>query len=247
MRIKLITLLIICTAIVSKIVAQPIADADMVNVSMDLPLFINPGSDVIVNMLVERGKAEGFVKVEEFFPLGIKVEAMELAGADFIFVQNYLSITWKDIPKEDEFKLKFRLKVPATLEGKAKVEGRVNFLVNSKLRKVDFQEFFVTFQKEDADEETTKELDTPINVHIGDAIKSKGSIEKIAKPELPITVAAIRIISVLSANEINVQVKIDQSNLSGFLKHEDMIPLGFKIKNENGSGSTFSFIDNKVK
>ena len=133
-------------------------------VSMDIPQYIAPGKDLTVNMRVERGVTEGYVKIEEFFPLGIVATPVEMQGAEFAFSNNYLTIVWKDIPKDEVLKLKFKLSIPSTIEGKAKFEGRVNFLENNKLTRTEFEDFDVTFQSEDADEETTKEIETPKKV-----------------------------------------------------------------------------------
>ncbi len=242
MRYKLLIILFFICSSFNSIYSQ-----GTIAVSMDIPQYIAPGKELTVNLRVDRGVTEGYVKIEEFFPLGIVATPVESQGAEFSFSNNYLTIVWKDIPKEDVLKLKFKLSIPSTMEGKAKFEGRVNFLVNNKLTKTEFEDFNVTFQSEDADEETTKEIETPRKVIVGLPNKTKGSIEKIAKVELPITINAKRTFTVLNADELLVQIEIDQTNLTGFLKHEDMIPMGFKIKNENNSGSTFTFMENKVK
>jgi len=216
-------------------------------VSMDIPRYINPGSELTVNMSVERGVTEGYVKIEEFFPIGVVIIPVEVLDAQFSFTQNYLTVVWKDIPKADKLKIKFKMQVPSTMQGVAKIEGRVNFLDNNKLMRENFEDFIVHFQSDEAEEEVKTPIETPKNVIVGEAKKSKGSIEKQAKGALVITLAAKRNYTVTNENEMLVQTEIEQSNLQGFLKYEDFIPMGFKVKSESTSGSTFSFIENKVK
>ena len=215
--------------------------------SMDIPKFINPGSEIVVNMSIERGDVEGFVKVEEFFPMGVVIKEVDSYGAEFSYVHNYLTLTWKQIPVEDVIKVKFKMFVPSTLEGKAKVEGKIRFMEKGKLSSIKFDDFDVTFQKEDDDEETNKTVETPLKVIVGQPTKTKGSIEKLPKPETPVTVNAKRSFTVLNANEVLVQIVVEQVGLTGFLKLEDLIPMGFKAKSDNTNGSTFSYLENKVK
>jgi len=243
MRLKLLSIILL---FVLKI-TQSFSGGVPILVSMDVPQYINPGSEVEVNMIVERGDIEGFVKVEEFFPIGVTVQELESGGAEFSFVHNYLTYKWNEIPVQDIIKIKFKMFVPSTIEGRGKIEGRIYFNQNKKLTNIKFDDFNITFQKEDAEEETKKELETPQKVIVGLPTKTKSSIEKQPKTEQPISISAKRNFSVISATEVTVKIEIEQTALSGFLKYEDIVPMGFKAKSDDNAGSTFSFLDNKVK
>jgi len=134
MRLKLLSLILL---FVLKI-TQSFSGGVPILVSMDVPQYINPGSEVEVNMIVERGDIEGFVKVEEFFPIGVTVQELESGGAEFSFVHNYLTYKWNEIPVQDIIKIKFKMFVPSTIEGRGKIEGRIYFNQNKKLTNIKF-------------------------------------------------------------------------------------------------------------
>jgi cell division septation protein DedD len=218
----------------------------VVEVLMDIPKYIEPGKDLTVNMLVTRGSTRGFIKIEKYFPVGIVAVPIENAEAEFSFNHNYLVIFWKDFPDKDEVEVKYKLIVPASIEGKGKIEGKVSYFEKGKMTNYAFEDLDVTFQKRDADDETDKTVETPMKVIVGTPNKTKGSIEKVAK-QVPTTLQAKRNITVLNATEMLVQVNVEQSNLSGFLKIEEEIPAGLKATVDGASSSSFSFVDNKVK
>jgi cell division septation protein DedD len=213
---------------------------------MDIPRFIEPGKDLTVNMLLTRGATRGLIKIEKYFPVGIVAVPVDVAGAEFSFNNNYLIIFWKEFPDKDEVEVKYKLIVPATIEGKGKIEGKVSYFEKGKMTNYAFEDLDVTFQKADAEDETEKSLETPLKVIVGAPNKTKGSIEKVAKP-IPTTLQAKRNINVLNATEMLVQINIQQTNLTGFLKLEENIPAGLKAVADAAGSSTFSFVDNKVK
>jgi hypothetical protein len=235
---KLITFYLILISSISK--------SQVVEVLMDIPRFIEPGKDLTVNMLVTRGATRGFIKIEKYFPVGIVAVPVDAAGAEFSFNNNYLVIFWKEFPDKDEVEVKYKLTVPSTIEGKGKIEGKVSYFEKGKMTNYAFEDLDVTFQKADAEDETEKTLETPLKVIVGAPNKTKGSIEKVAKP-IPTTLQAKRNINVLNATEMLVQINIQQTNLTGFLKLEENIPAGLKAVADGAGTSTFSFVDNKAK
>ena len=241
MNLRLAKLVTFCLILISSI-----SKSQVVEVLMDIPRFIEPGKDLTVNMLLTRGATRGFIKIEKYFPVGIVAVPVDVAGAEFSFNNNYLVIFWKEFPDKDEVEVKYKLIVPATIEGKGKIEGKVSYFEKGKMTNYAFEDLGITFQKADSDDETEKTLETPLKVIVGAPNKTKGSIEKVAKP-IPTTLQAKRNINVLNATEMLVQINIQQTNLTGFLKLEENIPAGLKAVAAGAGTSTFSFVDNKVK
>lgn len=228
------------------ILMSSVVKSQVVEVLMDIPKFIEPGKDLTVNMLVTRGATRGFIKIEKYFPVGITAVPVDVAGAEFSFNHNYLVLFWKEFPDKDEVEVKYKLTVPASIEGKGKIEGKVSYFEKGKMTDYAFEDLDVTFQKPDADDETDKTLETPLKVIVGAPTKTKGSIEKVNKPD-PTTLQAKRNINVINATEMLVQVNVQQTNLSGFLKIEENIPAGLKAIVDAAGTSSFSFMDNKAK
>lgn len=64
--------------------------------------FLNDDNEVIVNLLVNKGKLEGFGKVQEQIPVGYRAESVKSKNSIFTYKNHIVKFLWMNMPKEDE-------------------------------------------------------------------------------------------------------------------------------------------------
>jgi hypothetical protein len=102
------------------------------------PTFLGEGNDMMVNLLVSRGSADKFAKIEEDIPLGYIAEPMTTRDAIFTFKDQKAKFLWMNLPPEARFVVNYRL-LPE--DGKATTElplsGTFSFILNEATQVID--------------------------------------------------------------------------------------------------------------
>lgn len=73
------------------------------------PTLLGEGDDLVVRILVNRGEALKFAKIEEYVPQGYIAEPMETHGAIFSFEGGVVKFLWMALPTEPMFTVSYRL------------------------------------------------------------------------------------------------------------------------------------------
>jgi hypothetical protein len=102
------------------------------------PTFFGEGNDMSVNILVSRGSADKFAKIEEDIPTGYIAEPILTRDAIFTFKDQKAKFLWMNLPPESRFVVKYRL---APIDGEAKTElplsGTFSFIINETTQVID--------------------------------------------------------------------------------------------------------------
>lgn len=94
-----------------------------------------PSNEFIVEIVVKRGGAVGFAKLEENVPLGATASGLESAGSVFSFVDNKVKFLWMALPPADEFKVSYKVTTASDFKGAVPLDGLMSYLENDETRK----------------------------------------------------------------------------------------------------------------
>lgn len=102
------------------------------------PAFTGEGNDMLVNILVNRGSADKFAKIEEDIPDGYTAEALSTRDAIFTFKDQKAKFLWMNLPPEPKFVVNYRLS-PANGEGTTDlaINGTFSFILNDLTQVID--------------------------------------------------------------------------------------------------------------
>ncbi len=95
-------------------------------------------NDYLVKLLVNKGNAQKFAKIEEDVPEGFTAEAVETKDAVFTFKDQKVKFLWMNLPAEPRFVVSYKLIAP---DGKGNItvslKGTFSYLVGEATRVID--------------------------------------------------------------------------------------------------------------
>lgn len=95
-------------------------------------------NDYLVKLLVNKGNAQKFAKIEEDVPEGFTAEAIETKDAVFTFKDQKVKFLWMNLPAESRFVVSYKLIAP---DGKGNItvslKGTFSYLVGEATRVID--------------------------------------------------------------------------------------------------------------
>ena len=188
-------------------------------ITQKAPERIDSLSSCTIELTIEKGDIKGFAKLQSVFPSGVTVEEVETQGATFTFAQRKMKLIWMNLPDQESFTVKYKLKVedPETVE--VPIGGTFSYLDNNNRMTYD------------------------ITNHILKVGPSKEQLKEQTKPQ----VYVYREVEAKGNDKYAVRLKVLSKNLTGFAKIEDIVPYDAKASQVEAKESVFSQVDNKVK
>ncbi|QQR87006.1 MAG: hypothetical protein IPJ76_01900 [Flavobacteriales bacterium] len=122
--------------------AITITDAPMIpasqgagNVSATRTITMVSETELLVEVLVNKGSIRGFGKLQESLPAGFT--AMEKNNAEAIFTaqDRIVKFVWLNLPASNEVKVTYKLRSNATVPGDHQVNGEFGYLLNDETQK----------------------------------------------------------------------------------------------------------------
>ena len=104
----------------------------------ETPTLLSDGQDYVVRILVNRGEALKFAKIEENIPKGYTAEPIDAKEAIFSCEDGVVKFLWMTLPAEELFTVSYRL-IPekgAGLKGDPKITGSFSFVQNEATRTI---------------------------------------------------------------------------------------------------------------
>lgn len=102
------------------------------------PLFSAEGNGLLVNILVNRGSADKFAKIEEDIPNGYTAEAISTRDAIFTFKDQKAKFLWMNLPPEPRFVVNYKL---SPLDGigttELPINGTFSYILNEVTQVID--------------------------------------------------------------------------------------------------------------
>jgi hypothetical protein len=230
-----------------------------VTVTQNIPTNANPGSDFIVEVMVNKGDISGFAKYSQELPDGFTASVVDANGGNFSFSDKNVKIIWMSLPTDKEFKIKYKIAVGADVKGSFPISAKLSYLENNEKKTFDVPSSTITVgdatanqiaTKEPANETKPAEQPTPSEAVVNETAKSAAPTQNLETPQTNSNVsvtASRKVPSTSSTNEFNVEITVKKGTISGFAKLEETVPAGYNAVGLETNGSVFSFVDGKAK
>lgn len=103
----------------------------------ETPTLLSDGQDYVVRILVNRGEALKFAKIEENIPKGYTAEPIDTKDAIFSCEDGVVKFLWMTLPAEELFTVSYRL-IPekGRVDGEPKITGSFSFVQNEATRTI---------------------------------------------------------------------------------------------------------------
>jgi len=108
-----------------------------VSISSNFPLSAPHGSNLDVQVKINKGAVTNFAKYQMDVPAGIIVSEVDSKTGNFTFENNRAKIVWVSIPSEGEFTLKFKVKIDPSTPPSSYVTQKFFYLENGVKREVE--------------------------------------------------------------------------------------------------------------
>ena len=112
-----------------------ITDPSSILCSRTLPE--NISDNFTVEILVNKGNITGFAKLLETLPAGFTAAAVDVQGAAFSFdgQTQKVKFVWVSMPSQTEFKISYKVTVPAGANGTQNIDGVFSYIENDETKK----------------------------------------------------------------------------------------------------------------
>jgi cell division septation protein DedD len=125
----------IITEPTTKTTEPVITDPSAILCSRTLPE--NISDNFTVEILVNKGNITGFAKLLETLPAGFTASAGDVQGAAFSFdgQTQKVKFVWVSMPSQTEFKISYKVTVPAGANGTQNIDGVFSYIENDETKK----------------------------------------------------------------------------------------------------------------
>jgi hypothetical protein len=231
-RVYLVFLQILGVTILNFIFSGDIA------VKLDVPGQINAGSEIKVDITINKSNLQGFSRFQIDLPAGLTATNVSSANADFSFKDQKVRYIWLRLPDEPTITISFNLKCYERLKGNFDLVGKFSYIDNNERKNIDFTPQSVAIVP-------SPSIDPNLLVDIKD-------FGKIALPQMGTSAGQVACIRQKPAwSDVNkeyiVNILVNKESLKKFAKIEELVPAGFTAVSVDNKEGIFTFKDNKVK
>ena len=190
-----------------------------VSVEQDLPDNVELGNEFVVTVTIQKDDFDGYAKYQVELPSGVTAKYVDKGTAKFKFEDHKAKFIWMNLPKEESFKVSYRVIVNDKSLKEVPVSGTFSYLSDNQRMTVDVMTKTVVI----------------------------GPLDKPATPQANAVVSVTRDIQNIENDLYQVNLKIKYTDVRGFAKIQDIIPAGASVKPVEAGGSVFSIVNTKVK
>jgi hypothetical protein len=206
--------------------------AQEVTAKMNIPGATTAGESVEVSIEINKGDLTNFGRIQQTFPAAVRIEPIEMSGADFSYTEGKLNIIWLNLPASPVVRLKYKLTTGAQQQGELSVGGKFSYIMANDRREITLGPKTMNIRPSAgsvaAGERTEQSIGDPAT-----AIKNAGAFG----------IAAFREDSYLSEDSDGwvVNVLVSRGDVEKLARVEETIPPGFAAEQIDGKGSIFTF------
>jgi len=211
-----------------------------VTIKADMPDVIEAGSEITVNVTINKGKLRDFASFKQTLPDGLTARALNSANADFRFDDQTVRLTWViSLPEDDEITFSYNIIADERLTGKIDLNGRFIYVDNNERKSVDLQPQMLAIQP-------SPRVNPAMQVDILDFAKIAG-IEAIASKGG--IAAAVRQQPVWMEDEkvFLVTILVNKDANQKYTKIEETIPAGYTAASVDSKNGIFTYKDQIAK
>ncbi|MBX2980831.1 MAG: hypothetical protein KF905_16210 [Flavobacteriales bacterium] len=239
-----------------------------VSITQNIPATMTPGSEVRVNVTVNKASLGGFAKLQLDLPPGLTVTAIETKGASFTFADQKAKFIWMALPSTPNFRLSYTLSADASASGPLEIKGRFSYIEDNERKTYDLPVAIVDLgasgavvasvpepvvsETAAADEEEAPSGNQDLVSAAGGAPASNTPFVIIERSSVPPMqgvggVNGTRTITAITEKEMVVEVTVKKGDIRGFGKLQEVIPQGFTATEKSSDEAIFTTQDRIVK
>jgi hypothetical protein len=235
-------------------------DGGAVTLNGNFPSNMKPGTEAVIDLVVNKGTMGGFAKLQVEVPEGFTVAEVDSKGGTFSFATGMAKWIWTGVPSDAEFTVKFKLQVDASVNGTKTIAAKYSYVENNNKQVSEMApaEIIVgdgsvaavteTKAPETKTEAPAETKTTEQPVANTETKTSEPITNPVSSNEPNSNVSAVRTVAAGGTpNEWNVNVVIKKAGIKGFARYSDVLPEGFTAKPGKTAGSSFSVADGKIK
>ncbi|MBN8703953.1 MAG: hypothetical protein J0M08_12875 [Bacteroidetes bacterium] len=122
-----------------------------VSVTADIPSIAGLRQEFVVEVVITKGSASGFAKLQQEWPKGFEVTPIETQGASFTFTNQSAKFIWTSLPAEAEFKILYLVKIGDDAVGTKSIKGKFSYVSDNNKLSVDIPENTMTITEDETD------------------------------------------------------------------------------------------------
>ena len=199
-----------------------------------MPDVIEAGTEITVNVTIQKGKLTGFARFQQDLPYGFTAMAVNSANADFSFQDQKVRLIWLHIPEGDEITVSYKIMANERLTGSINLAGSFSYIDNNNRKSTDLQPQLLAINP-------SPNVDKKMLVDVREYAKTAGikassskALRTVALRQQPVWMEDDKIFLVtLLINKDAVQ----------FAKIEEKVPKGYIAADIDSKGGIFTFKD----
>ena len=210
-----------------------------VTIKMNMPDVIEAGSEITINVTINKGKVTGIVQFRQDLPYGFTARAVNSANANFSFQDQQVRLTWFQAPADDEIMFSYKIVANERLTGNIDLGGRFSYIENNEKRSVNQQPMLLAINP-------SPNLNPAMRVDVFEYEKI-ASIESIAASSGQTVALRQKPIWIENEKVFLVTLLVNKDAVQKFAKIEETIPQGYVAASTDSKGGIFTFADQTAK
>ncbi len=111
--------------------------AQDINAIQKLPMNALPGTDFVVETVINKGKSNGFMKFFQEIPEGLTATEIESQTGAFTFADGGAKIVWITPPTEETFTISYKVTVNGGVSGLKALPAKISYVINNERKTFD--------------------------------------------------------------------------------------------------------------
>jgi cell division septation protein DedD len=118
--------------------------AEGITVTQNIPSSVKPDSEFTVELTINKGSVGGFAKLQQDLPEGFTAVQDDNNGASFTFTNQSVKFIWMSLPSDKEFKIKYKVKVAAGINGDKVIAGKFSYVSDNVKQSIEIAPSTIT-------------------------------------------------------------------------------------------------------
>ena len=210
-----------------------------VTIRTDMPDVIEAGTEITVNVSINKGKMSGFARFQQELPYGFTAISGNSANADFTFQDQKVRLIWLRLPDDNEISVSYKIIANERLTGKIDLNGRFSYIDNNVRKYADLQPRTIAVNP-------SPNVDPAMVVDVKDYAKT-GAFELSVQKASRVACLRQEPVWMQENNVFLVTLLVNKDAITKFAKIEEKIPTGYTAVNVDSKGGVFTYKDNTAK
>jgi len=204
-----------------------------VTVSVDMPDVIQAGTEITINVTINKGKLSGYGRFRQDLPAGFTAVSVNPANADFSFEEQTVRLMWIRMPNTDEINLSYKIIANERLTGSIDLDCQFSWIENNEPKSTRMQPRMLAIN---ASPNVPADRRIDVNEYAKVAsieAAAAGSGQTVALRQQPTWLEEERVFL--------VTLLINKDAARRYAKIEETVPVGYTATGVDVKGGIFSF------